>query len=112
MSSAEIVFLERQTSLIAKISSEIDHHNAARLRESIDAKLFYLRPKQLILDFSSVEFMDSSGLALILGRAEVAAAVGATVRLVGMSERYKRLVSLAGLERIKNLTISASEGEV
>lgn len=107
--SAEIVFLERQSSLIARIPGEVDHHNANRLRESIDARLFYVRPRQLVLDFASVEFMDSSGLALILGRAEVAAAIGATVRLTGLSERHERLVRLAGLERIKNLTISAKD---
>ena len=109
MSGAEIVFLERQNCLIARIPGEVDHHNAARLRESIDAKLFYSRPKQLILDFGSVEFMDSSGLALILGRAEVAAAIGATVRLTGLSDRHIKLIRLAGLERIKNLTISQKD---
>ena len=100
MSSAEIVFLERQTSLIAKISSEIDHHNAARLRESIDSKLFYLRPKQLILDFSSVEFMDSSGLGLIMGRYALVQKLGGSLAVLDPSPAVLKIMRLAGMERM------------
>ncbi len=109
MKNEYVVFKEQQNSLIAKISEEIDHHTAARMREAIDSRIFYLRPEQLILDFSAVRFMDSSGLALILGRAEVASAVGASVRLIGLSSQLLKLVRLAGLERIRNITVAASD---
>ncbi len=109
MKREDVIFIERQNCLVAKISADIDHHNAESLRGEIDSKIFYLRPEQLILDFSGVEFMDSSGLGLILGRAEVASAVGASVKLTGLTDRHKRLIRLAGLERIKNLTITAND---
>ncbi|MBR7116784.1 MAG: anti-sigma factor antagonist [Clostridia bacterium] len=107
--SADVVFIERQNNLIARIGKEIDHHTAGSIREAIDSRLFYVRPDRLILDFGSVGFMDSSGIALIIGRCEVAAAVGATVRLVGLSPQLMKLARLAGLERIRNLTVSAGE---
>ena len=40
---------------------------------------------------------------------EAAAALGAAVRLVGLSPPLMKLVSLAGLERIRNLSLSAGE---
>lgn len=107
--SCEVVFIERQNNLIARIGRDIDHHTAAGIREAIDARVFYNRPEQLVLDFGSVEFMDSSGIALIIGRCEVASAVGASVRLVGLSPQLMKLASLAGLERIKNLTVSTGD---
>ena len=107
--SCDVVFVERQGNLIAGIGRDIDHHSAAGLREAIDSRVFYNRPKQLVLDFSSVGFMDSSGIALIIGRCEVAAAVGATVRIIGLSAQLMKLASLAGLERIRNLTISTTD---
>jgi anti-anti-sigma factor len=50
--------------------------------------------------------MDSSGIALILGRVESAGAVGAKVHLEGLSPTLFKLVRLSGIERIKNLTVS------
>jgi stage II sporulation protein AA (anti-sigma F factor antagonist) len=103
----EIISFSRSTqSLTARISCEIDHHTAARLRQRIDRELFIERPNMLCLDFSEVRFMDSSGIALILGRVESAGAVGAKVHLVGLSPTLFKLVRLSGIERIKNLTVS------
>lgn len=107
--STDVVFIERRGSLVARIGKDIDHHTAAAIRRAIDTRLFCDRPEQLVLDFGSVAFMDSSGIALIIGRCEAAAALGASVRLVGLSPSLMKLVSLAGLERIRNLSLSAGE---
>lgn len=102
----EVVFIRRDGVLTAAIACEIDHHTARRMRELIDGELFRMRPECLVLDFSAVRFMDSSGLGLILGRVEAASGVSATVRLTGLSPTLMKLVRLAGLERVKNLTVS------
>ena len=101
-----ITFSRSGKTLVARISCEIDHHTAGRLRSRIDRELFIERPGVLCLDFSGVRFMDSSGIALILGRVESAGAVGARVHLDGLSNGLFKLVRLSGIERIKNLTVS------
>lgn len=101
-----ITFSRSGNTLSARISCEIDHHTAGRLRTRIDRELFIERPGILRLDFQDVRFMDSSGIALILGRVESAGAVGACVRLEGLSNSLFKLVRLSGIERIKNLTVS------
>ena len=103
--SSHVVFTERQGSLTARITRDIDHHTAEGLRRAIDERLFYERPRLLVLDFGSVGFMDSSGIALILGRAEVAAALSCSVRLVGLSRGLMKLVRLSGIERVRNITV-------
>lgn len=103
----EIVSFSRVGSaLVARICCEIDHHTAGRLRTRIDHALFVERPKVLCLNFGEVRFMDSSGIALILGRVETSAAVGAKVHLDGLSPTLYKLVRLSGIERVKNLTVS------
>ncbi len=106
MENEIVTFSHSAQSLIARISCEIDHHTAARLRQRIDHELFVVRPTILRLDFKEVRFMDSSGIALILGRVESAGAVGAKVHLEGLSPTLFKLVRLSGIERIKNLTVS------
>ena len=60
--------LEFQTEegiLRVMLQGEIDHHSAGQLREQIDCRLEELLPKRLILDFTGVTFMDSSGIGLV-----------------------------------------------
>ena len=103
----EAVAFKRETGcLTARILCELDHHTAKRVRVRIDTELFIEKPDVLEIDFSEVRFMDSSGLALILGRAECASVVGARVHLFGLSPALMKLVKLGGIEKIKNLTVS------
>ena len=54
--------------ITAYLSGEIDHHSAVELRRRIDEAVLAGTPEWLILDFSGVTFMDSSGIGLIMGR--------------------------------------------
>ncbi len=92
--------------LLAYLSCEIDHHVAKGIRDAIDAELIIKKPRILRLDFSAVDFMDSSGIGLIIGRADKAAAVGTTVEICGLSPRLCRLVRMSGVEKLKNLKIT------
>jgi len=103
----DVKITENGKNLIASLTCELDHHIARRVREKIDAEMFRVRPEMLVLDFSAVHFMDSSGIGLIIGRVEVAKAVGGMVRVVGLSPALKKLVRLSGLDKIRELTISA-----
>ena len=101
----DVIFSEDKGALTAHIQCDVDHHNAKPMREKIDKMLFGSKPHTLVIDFSMVEFMDSSGLGLILGRVEKAIAVNAEVILVGASPRIIKLISLSGIERVKHLSV-------
>ena len=101
----EVIITEKDTGLVAAITREIDHYSAKRIRERVDPALFRYRPKVLVLDFSEVRFMDSSGIGLIIGRSEVASALGIEVRLKGLSDRLLKLIRLSGLEKISGLLV-------
>ena len=100
-----VKFSEAGKILIASLSGEIDHHAAKGDREAIDEMLFYKRPSVLVLDFSGVKFMDSSGIGLIIGRAEVAAGLGAEIHISGLSAAQRKLIRLSGVEKVKNIRI-------
>jgi stage II sporulation protein AA (anti-sigma F factor antagonist) len=51
------------------LSGDIDHHNAKFFREGLDELIDECHGiRLLIVDFSKVSFMDSSGVGIILGR--------------------------------------------
>ena len=82
------------------ISGDIDHHSAKSLREGIDRTLFLYRPAQFELHLGNVDFMDSSGLGLILGRRSVCDDLGAKMTLSGTSEQIKKILELAGADSL------------
>jgi len=108
MENGSLIFTERNKTLIAALCCEIDHHTAKGLRERIDSRLFLTKPDTLVLDFSGVPFMDSSGIALIIGRAEAARSLSCGVHLVGLTERVRRLLSLSGIDKLENLTAESN----
>ena len=108
----ESTFFYDGKALFAKLCCEIDHHTCRILREKIDQTLFERKPEILVIDFSEVRFMDSSGLGLILGRVQKVSAIGARVEVRGMSDSLYKLVRLSGIERVKNLSVKNSEQKI
>lgn len=93
-------FTQNADVLTAYLAGEIDHHSARLLREETDEALLLRRPKTLVLDFSGVSFMDSSGVGLVLGRYKKAAAIGCRTAVRGAKPREKRILALSGLPQL------------
>jgi stage II sporulation protein AA (anti-sigma F factor antagonist) len=86
--------------LIASILGEIDHHNAKDIREGIDKEIESCNPKSVVLNFRDVGFMDSSGIGLIMGRYKLVKQMGGTLKVVNISTQMKRIMMMAGLDRL------------
>lgn len=86
--------------LVAKITGEIDHHTARWLRMDIDTAIHDKAPKKLLMDFSGVSFMDSSGVGLVMGRYKNMKERGGRVSLVNMPDYIEKVMNLAGMDKL------------
>ncbi len=86
--------------LTVTLSGEIDHHSAVGVRSDIDSTIYELRPSKTVLDLSAIDFMDSSGLGLIMGRYALMQRIGGELTLKNPNERVVKIFELAGLGRI------------
>lgn len=86
--------------LTVAISGEIDHHTAAGLRNEIDDLIRQLNPACLILDFSGVDFCDSSGIAVVLGRYRLMKQLGGEVELTKLPANVSHIFEMADLQRL------------
>ena len=86
--------------LTVYIKGEVDHHNAVRIRQNIYTEIYSIRPKRLIFELSRVDFMDSSGLGLILGRFASVRGVGGELIVKNPTKNVMKILKLAGAERI------------
>lgn len=93
-----------EDTLTVFLGGEIDHHRAVSVRSRIDEALFEHLPKTLIIDIGRVDFMDSSGLGLIMGRLAKAKEIGAVLVLQNPSARVVRMLKMAGLDRMIQTT--------
>lgn len=98
--SSRIIVSTEGHKLVISPKGDIDHHSARTLRERIDNELYINRPELFILDLSGIEFMDSSGLGLLLGRYQRAKDMGCTMILSGCSERVMKILTLSGADKI------------
>jgi len=90
----------KDTTMTCVLGGDIDHHSARTIRMQIDEDLYRKRPQKIVLDLSEVEFMDSSGLGLILGRFSKASEIGAECILLNPNEQVTKILDVAGIGRL------------
>ena len=99
MGRATFTYEESGYFLRVKLKGDIDHHSAVAVRSGMDTLLYKLRPRRLYLDLSGVDFMDSSGLGLIMGRYALMKELGGDMIVCNPCGGVERVIKLAGLER-------------
>ena len=88
------------SAMIARLSGEPDHHGAVAVRTFIDSEICRLSPQRTVLDLGELDFMDSSGLGLIMGRYALMQKRGGDFFVRNPNERVLQIFRLAGLERM------------
>ena len=95
--------------LTIRLGGEIDHHSAVGIRQALDEEIARLRPQKTVLDLSGIEFMDSSGLGLIMGRYALMQKIGGTLTVKNPNERLIKIFELAGLGRMIRIETDGEE---
>ena len=86
--------------LVVKLDGEIDHHSVSEIREGIDRMIAETKPKNLVLELSEIDFMDSSGLGLVLGRYRRLTEIGSTMYIKNPGERTEKILCMAGVDKL------------
>ena len=86
--------------LVIKLLEELDHHNAISIREQSDKLIIGRNIKDIIFDFTGSDFMDSSGIGIIMGRYKKVIFIGGKVAVTGVNQSVDRIFRLSGLYKI------------
>lgn len=93
--------LERNDhTLTARLDGEIDHHHVLFLRAALDRVLNDCRATALIFDLSRVDFMDSSGIGLLIGRYKQMQSRGGQTYISASNVQVDRLLHLSGIDSL------------
>jgi stage II sporulation protein AA (anti-sigma F factor antagonist) len=87
------------------IKGEIDHHTAPAIREAIDDGILMFENSEIVvLDFSGVTFMDSSGVGLVMGRYRIIASKNKHLKIENLSERDYKIMKMSGIEKLAEIS--------
>ncbi|MBQ7355299.1 MAG: anti-sigma factor antagonist [Clostridia bacterium] len=100
MEIAGVTCQKKDDVLYVVIDGDIDHHSAKYIRETIDREIFLARPHAMVLELSRVDFMDSSGLGLILGRYTRMREIGGVLKLSNPTPQTVKILALAGVDKL------------
>lgn len=104
-----IGFEKKNEILIINLSGELDHNSAESLRVKVDNKIDEDNIKKIILNFSGVTFMDSSGIGAVVGRYKKVSNIGGKLCVAEVNKNVDKIFDLAGLYKVIKKYSTVSE---
>ena len=86
--------------LTVALTGELDHHTAKETLHTLDALMEERLPLDCTLDLAGVSFMDSSGIAVILGLYRRVYELAGAFRVENVPPQGARVLEAAGIDRI------------
>ena len=86
--------------LIVRLKGELDHHTAAAVKNKMEEAILRSNCSYLVLNLEDLQFMDSSGIGVILGRYKLIKSRGGKVMVCGVTPSVYRLLEMSGLFKI------------
>lgn len=96
----KITYIEKDKLLLLQITEEIDHHCAEKIRTRADFEIQKYIPRKLVMDFKNVNFMDSAGIGMILGRYKMVNMFGGAMEIINIKPNIKKVLEMAGITKI------------
>ena len=94
--------------LIVRLQGDLDHHTAIELRNRVDEVLKNSEIRHIVLSLADLEFMDSSGIGVILGRLKQISSRSGEMFVCSINPTIQRIFEMSGLFKV----IKFKENEV
>lgn len=86
--------------LTIALTGEIDHQCAKSYIDAIASKVEVYAPRECVLDFEQVSFMDSSGVAVVINALRYMTKLNGKLSVTGLKSQPMRVFRVSGMERL------------
>ena len=93
----EAAYRKEADCMIVPMPREVDHHVAGNMSREIDLLAESWHVHRIVFDFAGTDFMDSSGIGMLMGRYRMLRYSGGKVTAIHVSDRIYRLMRLSGI---------------
>ena len=87
-------------SLTVVLTGEIDHQCAKTCMDAIASKIEVYTPRECVLDFGEVSFMDSSGIAVVINALRNMTKIRGKLSVAGLRSQPMRVFQVSGVDRL------------
>ena len=101
-----ISYEEDKRLLRLKFDGEIDHHTCSEIAVASDDAIQKYVPQKMIFDFENVNFMDSAGIGMVIGRYKKLMRFGGVSEIVNVNGEVWRIFNMVGIFKIIPLVAS------
>lgn len=99
----EAAYRKEADCMIVPMPREVDHHVAGNMSREIDLLAESWHVHRLVFDFAGTDFMDSSGIGILIGRKKTMDMHAGKVTAVNLGERVYKIFEKSGLFQIISL---------
>jgi len=96
--------------MFADLSGELDQSTAEQVKVRLITTIVAHEIKHIVFNLTALEFMDSSGIGIILGRYNQVKSLGGRVFVIGMNPLVNKVFHMSGLNQI--ITIVDDENKI
>lgn len=93
----EVVLRELPGSMVLELHGIVDRSVTEQLTAAYERGQASGNPARVVLDFAETEYLNSSGIALVVSILARARAEGRTVAAIGLSEHYQHIFEITRL---------------
>ena len=99
----KVSYKKIKDSLYLSFNGDLDHCCAEKIRGGLDKLITENKCSRVIFDFSDLNFMDSTGIGLIIGRYKLLKERNVQVYISNPSESVDKILKLSGVYNIITL---------
>jgi len=86
--------------LMVRLPEEIDHHKSGYISRMADKYILDNKVSNIVFDFESTKFMDSSGIGIIVGRYKKISCFGGKVYAIHVDRQIQKIMHISGLSKV------------
>ena len=94
-----VVSKDHDGTVVVSVGGEVDVYTAPQLRAALDAQIG-AGHSRLVVDLDKVDFLDSTGLGVLVGRLKLVRNQSGWMRIVCSNERILRVFRITGLDKV------------
>lgn len=109
MNNLKLDIVEQDDKAIVRVQGDVDAYNSSELKEQLRNLISTTSKKKIVLDLSSVSYMDSAGLGTLVVILKDAKINGKEFILSSLKESILRIFKLTHLDKIFKITDTVEE---
>ena len=86
--------------LTVYLRGEIDHCAAEKMRMEMESLIKKTKDRPMVLDFSEVTFVDSSGIAVVINAMRCMTQIEGKLLLTGLASQPMRVFRASGIDKL------------